>query len=188
MKLETLQLIYNLILKYHKIKWVVKFDKVLLGKNITIVYNLCNFLKNYEPKFNCYGLEFEKVTMDKANSKFFREIEEISGVDINDFRDVVDHMYDAEEIIRNEAAFFYDLHLKNENLNYIHSLFYTDGKLNTWKVVAKNYDPDVKLKTTSIKLTNSYTAIVAKGKPVEVGCQRIPIETIREIIKAYEAL
>jgi hypothetical protein len=47
-------------------------------------------------------------------------------------------------------------------------------------------DPSpVKLEEITVHLNGSYSAEVTKGR-VKVGCQTIPIEKIRELVKAYE--
>ncbi len=188
MKPETLQQIYNLISKYHKLKWLVKFDEVVMGKNITVIYNLENFLQNFEHEWNSNGLDYDEVKVDKSTMKFLLEVEKFTGVDFYESNFLSEHLYDAHNFIAEEAKFFYDLKLSREMMTYIYSIFYANGKFQSWKSVLKNYDPDIEIKTTTIKLSNDYSAVLAKGKPVQVGCQRIPIDTIREIVKAYDAL
>jgi hypothetical protein len=188
MKLETLEQLYNLISKYHKLKWLVTYEEEILGKKITLIYNLRNFLTNYDPQYNCYGLELQEIKMDKVITKFFDDIEEYSGTSIEDSSFVCDHAYDAEQDIIAESEFFYNLRLGKDIFAHLHKIFYVNGKLQSWKNVAKNYDPDIKTKTTSIRVSQDYNAILTKGQPVAVGCQRIPIDTIRQIVEAYDKL
>lgn len=190
MKLETLEQIYNLISKYHSLKWLVKYEVETLGKKITLIYNLRNFLTNYDPQYNSYGLDLYKIKMDKATTKFFDDVEKYSGIRVEDSDFVCEHGYDAELDIIDDCVFFYNLRLSDDIFIYLHKIFYVNNKLQSWKNVAKNYDPDIKTKTktTSIRVSRDYNAILTKGQPVVVGCQCIPIETIRQIVEAYDKL
>jgi len=187
MKLELLQQIYNLFAKYHKAKWSFKREETLLGKKITMIYVIDNFLTNFTAYGNNEGLMVEETKLDKAATKFFDEIELATGQNFDDFEFIREVYYDVESEICDEFRFFRDLKLSKEMMNYIYNLFVVGGKLQSWKNVEKIYNPNFKIKVTSIRV-GDYDAILTKGKPVKVGCQSIQIDTIRALVKAYDEL
>lgn len=180
---ELLKELYDVISKYEKQKWTIKRPEVVLGKKITFVYSIVNFLK--------YGTVdiYADIILpkDKASKQFFDELYDVFGKNIEDSDlgdQIYDEVYDAvEEDFKTMKGLSY-----SDDREYVAKLFYTKDKLNPWKTVLKNFDYNRKPTTAKIVLNSSYEAIIKKDRPVEVGCQRISINKIREIVAAYDSL
>lgn len=183
MKLEQLQTLYNLIAKYEKKDWIFKKGTTLLGYPISITYQIDNYLR-----YGYVDVSIDEIQYNKATGKFVTELERTTGCDIHDFDLVIEAKDEVYDEVEAEFEAYNRSKLSAELRTYIIDVFYTNGKLNTWKTVSKNYNPDQKNASTTIRISSDYNAVITKGQPVAVGCQRINIDIIRKIVEAYDAL
>src|SRR6478735_7757283 len=186
MKIELLKQLYALYVKYEKMHWSIKRPYTLLGHNITLVYSIDEYITAYSSP----DIVWEDIIIPKASKKFFNEIERAFGIELNDAEFVSDEAYEIEQELNKELEPIRALRLTSAERQTIHNFLYDhNGKLKTWKVIESTYKEDSPLdKVISIRLSSDYNAVVKKNKPVEVGCQRIPIETIRKIVEEYDKL
>ena len=134
MTATRLKLIYDLHAKYEKLKWLIKSPRTVLGKNVTFIFEVENFLK-----YGGLDLSINDVKMTKDVAKFFDSIYDVYEISLDDSEystKVYDEVYDE---IHDDLGNLLD-HVNHEERRYILSIFYTNNKLNQWKTVEKNYD------------------------------------------------
>lgn len=178
---ELLKQVYDVFAKFEKVKWKITRKTTLLGKDINIIIDIQNFIHE-----NHVSINIDDIKMDKATEKFFDEVERSIGICMGDFDFMSDFIFELEKELVNEYSFIFDI--KRDIRSYMSDVFYSRQTLNPWKVVSKEYDYNNKPAWETIKISSDYSATIIKGKPVEVGCQRIPIDIIRRIVEIYDNL
>jgi len=183
MKLDTLKLLHDIYAKYSRTKWLIKESATLLGHTVTIEYML------HHPLDETYAhLDINDIIIPKASRKFFDQLESVYGTSLEESEWAGDVQYDRNDLYEAELKFFHDLRLPKETRDYIKSIFFKNDKLQSWKNVEKEYDPTGTSSVVTIRISSDYSAVLRKGQSIEVGCQRIPIDTIRKIVETYDNL
>lgn len=185
MKLEQLQNLYNLYAKHEKAKWKVKKEATLLGHKLTFVFSIESYFRSgYNP-----DISLDDTIIPKASKKFFDELESTLGVDISDNDLVYELISELEDEINDELKPFIDLNLSTSVKNYVTGIFYNkNGNIKAWTTVVKDYKEPV-VNEIRVVLSPSYTAVVKRtNNIIDVGCQRIPINIVRDIVTAWETL
>lgn len=166
----------------------IKQSCPILGHTVEVEYSIDMNICSYA----FMEVTVETVEIPKESKKFFNELENVTGRDVIELDYLRETEYDVSKKIAKPFKWFFDLKPTNHVKNYLRMLFYAAGELRTWNEIEKIYDQDQmdnKVVTSRFKINSEYTAILTKGQPnIQVGCQSIPIETVRNLIAAYDKL
>lgn len=161
-----------------------KKEVTILDHKVTLLYTISidNSLS-----FDC---EINDIELDKTSKKFFDRCCDVFGCGLYDSSCVQDLCYTISNgLDKKLQPLRATLSAYGPRKKFYDIMFDRNGQLRSFDEVKLLYkNRDVVQPRVQVSISSNYTAVIEKGKNIQVGCQSIPIETVKKIVEEYEKI
>jgi len=178
---KAVKKVYDFVKKYDDkiVKKSLDLGNGVKGKvEYTLLYDGCDYVFVEDSKY-------VKLTYPKV----FTDIMKLFG-GVDDYQFPYDLVVDlGVDEVNNQLDTLIELADLVDDGDWIQFMTECDSFNEFWTELEKEFEDPNAPQPVVINLSRDYDAIIKKGSNlVEVGCQRIPIETVRKIVESYDAL